>query len=146
MSEWRECNLGDLISHKKGFAFKSSSYSDNGDVFIVRVSDTTDSSINLESCKKISRSEASSLSEYQLKKDDVIIATFGSWADNPNSIERKVVKVPYKADGALLNQNAVGLRSYGSSGQKFIYYRLRDTEFSGYLLGNAQGSVQIKQA
>jgi type I restriction enzyme S subunit len=141
MSEWLECKLGDLISYKKGFAFKSSSYSKDGDFFIVRVSDTTDSSINIESCMKIKKHDATLLDEYKLLTNDIIIATVGSWADNPNSIVGKVIKVPAVANEALLNQNAVRLRNNDCTVQKFIYYRLINSDFSSYLLGNAQGSA-----
>ncbi len=58
MSEWKECKLGELIEYKKGFAFKSSNYTNVG-VLIVRVSDTTDISININSCVRIKIEEAS---------------------------------------------------------------------------------------
>jgi type I restriction enzyme S subunit len=141
VSEWPVLELGSLITYKKGFAFKSSSYHKDGEIFIVRVSDTTDSSINIESCMKIETHEALLLDEYKLLTDDIIVATVGSWADNPNSIVGKVIKVPEIANGALLNQNAVRLRSNNIANQNYLYYKLRDNDFSGYLLGNAQGSA-----
>lgn len=140
MSEWKECKLGDEIVHKKGFAFKSSSYQNTGRI-VVRVSDTTSDSININSCNKIDEKEALNYKEYQLIKDDIIIATVGSWPDNPNSIVGKVIRVPSVAEGALLNQNAVRIRSNRSSIQKFIYYRLKSFDFSTYLIGSAQGSA-----
>lgn len=142
MSEWKDTELGSLVTYKKGFAFKSDTYDENADVLVIRVSDTTDSSINISSCKKISSALASTLNDYALKTNDVIIATVGSWADNPNSVVGKVIKVPSTASGALLNQNAVRLRclDYLVS-QNFFYYCLKDNEFSGFLLGNAQGSA-----
>ena len=139
--DWKSEKLGSLIEYKKGFAFKSNSYADSGDVLIVRVSDTTDSSINIDSCMKIRSEEALLLDEYKLQADDLIIATVGSWADNPKSIVGKVIKVPLNANGALLNQNAVRLRANEITTQKFLYYKLKDIDFSNYLLNNAQGSA-----
>jgi len=139
---WKDTELGSLVTYKKGFAFKSDTYDENADVLVVRVSDTTESSINISSCKKISSALASTLNDYALKTNDVIIATVGSWADNPNSVVGKVIKVPSTASGALLNQNAVRLRCIDDlANQDFFYYCLKDNEFSGFLLGNAQGSA-----
>ncbi|MEI7516773.1 MAG: restriction endonuclease subunit S, partial [Betaproteobacteria bacterium] len=139
--DWKGKELGSLIEYKKGFAFKSNSYSDVGEVLIVRVSDTTDSSINIVSCMKIGLEDAILLNEYKLQTDDLIIATVGSWADNPKSIVGKVIRVPLNANGALLNQNAVRLRANEITTQKFLYYKLKDIDFSNYLLNNAQGSA-----
>ena len=142
MNGWKDTELGSLVTYKKGFAFKSDTYDENADVLVVRVSDTTESSINISSCKKISSALASTLNDYALKTNDVIIATVGSWADNPNSVVGKVIKVPSTASGALLNQNAVRLRCIDDlANQDFFYYCLKDNEFSGFLLGNAQGSA-----
>ncbi len=43
---WRHVELGDLVEHRKGFAFKSSEYESAGHP-IVRVSNLTDRSVNL---------------------------------------------------------------------------------------------------
>jgi type I restriction enzyme S subunit len=133
-------NLGDLVSYKKGFAFKSSSYQDEG-VLVVRVSDTTGNTINLTACKKVSFEIAKGLKDYQLMEDDVVIMTVGSWPENPNSVVGKVIKVPKGASNALLNQNAVRLRANNKIDQTFLYFTLKDTMFSSYLLNAAQGSA-----
>ena len=110
MSEWENTSLGELITYKKGYAFKSSLYDINGEETIVRVSDTTENSININSCNKIKTENVIGLDDYRLNTNDIVIATVGSWADNPNSIVGKVIKVPCFAHNALLNQNAVRLR------------------------------------
>ena len=141
MNGWQKVELGELVTYKKGFAFKSATYSSDGDVLIVRVSDTTSDSVDIKSCMKIPSILTTGLDEYKLQTNDVIIATVGSWADNPNSVVGKVIKVPSGANGALLNQNAVRLRCNEQVFQDYFYYNLKDYEFSGYLLGNAQGSA-----
>ncbi|MGL4675164.1 MAG: restriction endonuclease subunit S [Wohlfahrtiimonas sp.] len=141
MNEWSIVNLGDLIDYKKGYAFKSKYYDSDGDNIIVRVSDTTIDSINISTCHKIKSEYVDGLDDYRLQTDDVIIATVGSWADNPQSIVGKVIKVPKEADGSLLNQNAVRLRANRLLDQKYLFYSLRDNVFSSYLLNNAQGSA-----
>ncbi len=140
MTEWKEYKLGEIITHKKGFAFKSDTYKKEG-VLVVRVSDTTDNSININSCYRVDYSVAEELSAYQIKAGDLVIATVGSWADNPKSIVGKVIRVPKEADNALLNQNAVRLRAINPNIQDFLYYNLKSKPFSDYLLASAQGSA-----
>ena len=140
MSEWKDYYLGDVVDYKKGFAFKSNWYQRQGR-YIVRVSDTTLNSINIASCNCISEELASQFEIYSLLKDDVIIATVGSWPNNPSSVVGKVVKVPNEANGALLNQNAVRLRGNEKIDNKFLYYLLKSNQFSRYIVSKAQGSA-----
>lgn len=52
MGEWKEIKLGDLVTHQKGFAFKSCEYKTKGHP-IVRVSNFTERSINIFDCNYI---------------------------------------------------------------------------------------------
>ena len=141
MSEnWNKVKLGELIEYKKGFAFKSNLYRKNG-CLIVRVSNFTHNSIDLSECLFLDESEKEKFNDVQINQDDIVIATVGSWQNNPASIVGKVIKVPRKADGALLNQNAVRMRANASLIQSFLYYTLKDKNFSDYLLSGAQGSA-----
>ena len=138
--EWKEVRLGDVIDYKKGFAFKSSMYKSTG-TYIVRVSDTTANSVDVSLCNCISPELAQQYTDYSLKTKDIIIATVGSWPTNPASIVGKVVRVPESANNALLNQNAVRLRSNGLVDSDYLYYLLKEEHFSKYLVGTAQGSA-----
>lgn len=138
--EWKEVRLGDVIDYKKGFAFKSSMYKSTG-TYIIRVSDTTSNSVDVSSCNCISPELAQQYTDYSLKTKDIIIATVGSWPTNPSSIVGKVVRVPESANNALLNQNAVRIRSNGLFDSEYLYYLLKEENFSKYLVGTAQGSA-----
>lgn len=138
--EWKEVRLGDVIDYKKGFAFKSSMYKSTG-TYIVRVSDTTANSVDVLLCNCISPELAHQYTDYSLKTKDIIIATVGSWPTNPASIVGKVVRVPESANNALLNQNAVRIRSNGIVDSDYLYYLLKEEHFSKYLVGTAQGSA-----
>ncbi len=140
MSEWKEYKLGEIVDYKKGFAFQSSTYQKTG-VPVVRVSDTTENSINMSSCHCVNDDIAEKCKDYKLLKNDIIIATVGSWSDNPNSIVGKVVRVPQSANNSLLNQNAVRLRNKIIINSDMLYYKLKDRAFSDYLLNVAQGSA-----
>lgn len=138
--EWKEVRLGDVIDYKKGFAFKSSMYKSTG-TYIVRVSDTTANSVDVSLCNCISPELAHQYTDYSLKTKDIIIATVGSWPTNPASTVGKVVRVPESANNALLNQNAVRIRSNGIVDSDYLYYLLKEEHFSKYLVGTAQGSA-----
>ncbi len=138
--EWKEVRLGDIIDYKKGFAFKSSMYTKTG-TYVVRVSDTTANSVDISLCNCISLELAQQYTDYSLRTKDIIIATVGSWPTNPASIVGKVVRVPESANNALLNQNAVRIRSNGLVDSEYLYYLLKEEHFSKYLVGTAQGSA-----
>ncbi len=138
--DWKKVKLGEIIYYKKGNAFKSKDYTEKG-IAIVRVSNFTSNSIEIEGCMKISEENKKIYKEYELLEDDIIIATVGSWEMNPNSVVGKVVRVPHKANGTLLNQNAVRMRAKEDVNQKYLYYKLKTQEFQSFVIGGAQGSA-----
>ena len=121
MSEWKKVRLGDVVEYKKGFALKSSWYEEQGRM-IVRVSNTTSNSVDINSCVFINEERARTLNDYKLNFKDVVIATVGSWPNNPNSVVGKVIRIPKEADGAILNQNAVRLSNNDRINKDFLYY------------------------
>lgn len=132
--------LGEVVTHQKGFAFKSSDYRTSGHP-IIRVSNFTDRSIDLAQCSYLEDSEACRYTAYTLAFQDVVVATVGSWPNNPASVVGKVIAVPIGADGALLNQNAVRLRARETVDQRFLFYLLKQPRFQEYIIGTAQGSA-----
>lgn len=141
-SELSRTELSCLITHKKGFAFKSKDYIPSG-VPVVRVSNFTWDSISTDDLRYVSHEVASSTKVVQLNEYDVIVATVGSWPQNPDSIVGKVVRVPCSLSGALLNQNTVRLRVSDDNlvNQKYLYIALKTKEFSDHLISKAQGSA-----
>ncbi|MBR6647813.1 MAG: restriction endonuclease subunit S, partial [Bacteroidaceae bacterium] len=137
---WENVRLGDVISTLKGFAFKSSLYTEFGHP-IVRASNFTIDSISDNDLKYYSYEEALQYEKYSLKKNDVLIQTVGSWEYNPNSVVGKVVRVPRQLDGALLNQNIVKIIPDSTIDNGFLYYRLKCTDFAKYNIGNAVGAA-----
>ncbi|CAA6816897.1 MAG: Type I restriction-modification system, specificity subunit S (EC [uncultured Sulfurovum sp.] len=141
MFEWNSLSLRDCITHKKGYAFKSKDYQEDGTP-IVKVTNLTDNSIDMSSVVFVNEDIAKSNKSVSLKQNDIIIATVGSWATNPASVVGKTVKVPSGAQNALLNQNAVIIRPIDEKIDKiFLYYLLKNQSFGKYLVSNAQGSA-----
>lgn len=139
---WEVKKLEQLIKHQKGYAFKSSWYQKEGHI-VVRVSDTTESSIDVNSCNKISNELALEYSSYALEENDLVIATVGSWPPNYSSVVGKVIRVPRTAVGGLLNQNAVKLTVSDEYlfHQGFLHFNLKNSRFMDYIINRAQGSA-----
>jgi type I restriction enzyme S subunit len=85
-------------------------------------------SINISNSLFIEEKKAKEFKDFEIYEGDIIIATVGSWPNNPASIVGKVIRVPKGADGSLMNQNAVILRTKNDKkvNQEFLYYRLRN--------------------
>ena len=139
MNEWKKVKLGDCISTKKGFAFKSALYTNCG-VPVVRVSDFTLDSVADNDLVYYPHAEKDRYDEYVLNEGDVLIQTVGSWQYNPNSVVGKVVRVPYYHKGSLLNQNIVKIIPNNGYNNAFIFYRLKCRVFAGHVLGEARGA------
>ncbi|HIF9478095.1 TPA: restriction endonuclease subunit S [Photobacterium damselae] len=140
--DWQVITLDEIVMHQKGFAFKSKDYIDSG-IPVVRVSNFTMDSIDCSDLKYVDQSIAEKNASVQLVENDVVIATVGSWPTNPASVVGKTVCVPKNVSGSLLNQNAVRLRvkNNDDSDQSFLYYLLKNKDFSDYIVSTAQGSA-----
>jgi type I restriction enzyme S subunit len=137
---WEVVKLGNHITTQKGYAFKSEWYQDYG-VPIVKASNFTDDSIDITNLVSISEEIAQQYKKYELKSNEIIIQTVGSWASNPQSVVGKVIRTPRQAEGALLNQNAVKIFPQNSINLAFLFYCLKREEFKSYIVGCGQGAA-----
>lgn len=137
---WSIKNLGELINHKKGFAFKSKDYRKRGHP-IIRVSNFIDHTIDMDKCYFIEVHDALKFESVKLLSNDIIITTVGSGMNHPDSLVGKVIRVPIIANDALLNQNAVRLRANINFIQNFLFYYFIINDFQTYLIKRAQGSA-----
>jgi putative type-1 restriction enzyme hindVIIP specificity protein len=128
--------LKEIIEYQKGAVFKSQDYQKQG-VGIVRVSDFEGNSINLDNIYYISNEIADKNKKVRLKPYDVVITTVGATAGN-------FIRVPIEADGYLLNQNTVRLRTKENNkwDQIYLFYALKYKNFQEFLRLGAQGSAQ----
>ena len=139
-SEWSSMKLADGISTKKGYAFKSEWYDEDGHP-IVKVSNFTDDSIDIRDLTRIRSDLSGDYEAYILRTDDVVVQTVESWPNNPQSVVGKAIKVPFGANGAFLNQNAVRLDPVPQVDRKFLFYLLRSEHFKSYIINTAQGAA-----
>lgn len=137
---WNCVELGSIIKHKKGKAFKSDLYQNFG-IPIVRVSDLTKKSVDFGSCLFIDEKYFNEFKDVELNENDIIITSVGSWATNPDSVVGKVVKVPRINVKSLLNQNMVRLRTINNELQLVLYSALSRKDFADFVISGAQGSA-----
>lgn len=138
-NDWEDCLLDRFVDFTKGFAFKSKDYQTSGQK-IVKVSNFTLDSIDTSECDCIDEKRILEFSKYVLIANDVLIATVGSWPGSP-SVVGKVVKVPKKAEGSLLNQNAVNIKVKSELDKKYLFYLLKNLHFKSYIETTARGSA-----
>lgn len=134
----REVKLGDIITNNKGYAFKSNEYADKGKM-VVRVTDFTLDSISDNDAVYVSPEDK--YRKFIIKTGDILIQTVGSWANNPNSIVGKVVRVPEKCDNTYLNQNIVRIIPNKDFNNTYLYYALKANKFSLYCVLRGQGAA-----
>ncbi|MBX9076057.1 restriction endonuclease subunit S [Streptococcus anginosus] len=134
----REVKLGDIITYNKGYAFKSNEYADKGKM-VVRVTDFTLDSISDNDAVYVSPEDK--YRKFIIKTGDILIQTVGSWANNPNSIVGKVVRVPEKCDNTYLNQNIVRIIPNKDFNNTYLYYALKANKFSLYCVLRGQGAA-----
>jgi len=139
---WDAHKLGDIITHQKGYAFNSSDFQDSG-TKVVRISDTTDSSINLDSCPCVSHELAKQFERFALKKGDVVISTVGSRPHLIDSAVGKTIRINAAAEGCLLNQNAVILRPHSTIvlDPQFLYLSLIYRSFRSHIEKLVRGNA-----
>lgn len=131
--------LQNFAEYIKGFAFSSKDFScDEDQTMVVRISDFAIDSISKNEAVYIKRSEK--YEKYVLHTGDILIQTVGSWANNPNSIVGKVVRVPAECDNSYLNQNIVKLIPHDIN-HTYLYYALKANQFPIYCVMRGQGAA-----
>jgi len=139
--KWIKTTLGEVAICRNGAGIKQEFFRDSG-VPLVRVSDFSNDSIDMQNVFFIDPIEAKKWEQYRLRHGDVVIATVGSWPPNWSSVVGKAIRVPESAEGAIQNQNSCCVLSHRDiADQRFIFYLLRSNEFILYAANSAGGSA-----
>jgi len=139
---WKIKTIEELVNHQKGFVFKSTDYQTHGKR-IIRISDLTKDSIDLQNCvfideKKVQEQKHQSVI---LNENDIVITTVGSNLNHPESAVGRPIRVPTFTAGSLLNQNMVRLRCINPVLQLFLLKNIQHAKFIDYLSARTQGSA-----
>jgi type I restriction enzyme S subunit len=133
-NRWVNCQLGDIVTLRNGYAFKSEEYQEHG-VPIIRISDINDSVVEISNSKNIYQHEE--FEKYTVNCGDILIAMSGA-TTGKFGIYKGIAK-------AYQNQRVGNLLlvSEANTNKTFIYYLLfslkRRIEKDAY--GGAQPNI-----
>lgn len=140
-SEWVSVKLKDVATIRNGAGIKQNFFDTDG-VPLVRVTNFTDTSIDLKDSVRVNVDHALKWQNHKLKAQDILIATVGSWPPNWSSVVGKAVSVPAAVAGAIQNQNTCCIQAIpGMADQRFLYYLARSQNFVLYAANSASGSA-----
>lgn len=146
-NSFNQTTLDAIADFTNGGAWNQTEYSDEG-VPVVRVTDIKNETVDLTACKFLPKSSFEKYFRHSLRKGDLVICTVGSHPTQPGSVVGRAAIIPASADGALLNQNAVCIRSSSPDiDQGWLGYLGRSQEFHDYIISCARGSAsQVRMA
>lgn len=133
--------LGDIADFINGGAWSDKEYVESG-IPVVKVTNLKNETVELKDLNFIPES---SLDKYQkniLRKGDLVIATVGSHPNLIASAAGRATIIPEKAEGFLLNQNALCIRTNSEDiDQSYLGYFGKSPEFQGYLRSIGRGAA-----
>jgi type I restriction enzyme S subunit len=143
----KQTTLGAIAEFMNGGAWNQTEYSDEG-IPVVRVTDIKEETVDLAECKYLPHTSLAKYARHVLQAGDLVICTVGSHPTQPGSVVGRAAVVPPSANGALLNQNAVRIRSALSEvDQVWLGYLARSKPFHEYIVSCARGSAnQVRMA
>ncbi|MGV3545639.1 MAG: restriction endonuclease subunit S [Pedobacter sp.] len=136
--DWIGCKFGDIITFKNGYAFKSTGYLKSG-IPVIRIGDIKENEVLIEDA--ICVDENKDLKEYEIVKDDILIAMSGATTGKFGRYNLN--------DKAYLNQRVGNIKPLSDKYiyKSFLYYLLsqlkREIERSAY--GGAQPNISSKK-
>lgn len=80
--------------------------------------------------------------QFELKQNDILLTTVGSWPNHPNSVVGQIYVFPDEVGAAVLNQNILRIRARKCCSQWFLYKKLMERQFHNYLICKAKGSAK----
>ena len=133
--------LGDIAEFINGGAWSYKEYTDSG-IPVVKVTNLKNGTVDLDEVDYI---PVSSLEKYErntLYKGDLVIATVGSHPNLVASAAGRATIIPSAADGALLNQNALCIRTKCDNlHQGYLGYLGKSELFQGYVKSIGRGAA-----
>jgi type I restriction enzyme S subunit len=132
--DWIECELGDLLKLKNGFAFQATNYKKEG-IPVFRIGDINDWIVSAKNSVKIEEKEV--YDEYIVEAGDILIAMSGATTGK--------FGIYHSTEKAYQNQRVGNLKLYSenSINKSFVFYLLyslkRDIERDAY--GGAQPNI-----
>jgi type I restriction enzyme, S subunit len=133
--------LGDIADFINGGAWSDREYTENG-IPVVKVTNLKNGTVDLNEVNYIPESSLDKYSRHLLQKGDLVIATVGSHPNLVASAAGRATIIPAVAEGALLNQNALCIRSNSENfHQGYLGYLGKSDLFQGYVKSVGRGAA-----
>lgn len=133
--------LGDIAEFINGGAWSDKEYTDNG-IQVVKVTNLKNGSVDLSEVNYIPESSLDKYGRHILRKGDLVIATVGSHPNLVASAAGRATIIPSNAEGALLNQNALCIRTNCDDlNQGYLGYLGKSDLFQGYVKSVGRGAA-----
>jgi type I restriction enzyme S subunit len=135
---WKQVRLGEHIDLLTGFPFRSSEYTEDiTGIPLVRGDNVVQGMFRWDDVKRWSSDKVETLSDYFLKKDDVVLAMDRPWIE----AGLKYACVSEHDIPCLLVQRVSRLRAKTALDQFFLRYVIGSPEFTNYILGIQTGTA-----
>lgn len=134
---WVECSLGDILSLKNGYAFKSNDFIDDG-IPVIRISNIQDGKIELDKTVKVKKELIKQ--DFIVENGDILIAMSGATTGKYGIYNENII--------TLQNQRVGNLKPHSIEylNKSYIYYLLgslkKEIEERAY--GGAQPNISPK--
>lgn len=133
--------LGDIAEFINGGAWSDKEYTATG-IPVVKVTNLKNGTVDLTEVNYIPESSLDKYARHILRKGDLVIATVGSHPNLVASAAGRATIIPSIAEGALLNQNALCLRTNSELlHQGYFGYLGKSDLFQGYVKSVGRGAA-----
>ncbi len=129
--EWEDTSLGQLATLRNGYAFKSSTYTNNGMFRVITIANVQDGRMDLAECNTVTDLPNDLQPHHQLSIGDLLISMTGNVG--------RVCRVTHSL--CLLNQR-VGLIYPTAVFSEFLFHLLKQRSFLTSMIGKAKGGAQ----
>jgi len=133
--------LIDIAEFINGGSWSDKEYKENG-IPVVKVTNLKNGTVDLSEVNYIPESSLDKYGRHLLRRGDLVIATVGSHPNLVASAAGRATIIPEIAQGALLNQNALCIRTNSEVlHQGYLGYLGKSDKFQGYIKSVGRGAA-----
>jgi type I restriction enzyme, S subunit len=133
--------LGDTAEFINGGAWSDKEYTESG-IPVIKVTNLKNGTVDLTEVNYIPESSLDKYGRHLLRKGDLVIATVGSHPNLVASAAGRATIIPSIAEGTLLNQNALCIRTNSENlDQGYLGYLGKSDLFQGYVKSVGRGAA-----
>lgn len=139
---YRKKPLSEVAKIQNGYAFKSSDFVVDGKYPVIKIKNIVDSKVDLTDCD-YTNIQLSSIDQFKIEYNDILISMTGSRASQPNSAVGKVGRMREKDKVCYLNQRVgkIVVLDANKTNPQFLFYFLNRKEVNLELANSASGSA-----